>query len=33
MTVSLQEGVVVDSAALREEVKNKYREVALDPHG
>lgn len=33
MTVSLQEEVVVDSIALREEVKNKYREVALDPHG
>ena len=33
MTVSLQEEVVVDSNALREEVKNKYREVALDPHG
>jgi arsenite methyltransferase len=33
MTVSLQEEVVVDSIALREEVKTKYREVALDPHG
>jgi len=33
MTASLQEEVVVDSIALREEVKNKYREVALDPHG
>ncbi len=33
MTGSLQEKVVVDSVALREEVKNKYREVALDPHG
>ena len=33
MAVSLQEEVVVDSIALREEVKNKYREVALDPHG
>jgi SAM-dependent methyltransferase len=32
MTVSLQEEVVVDSIALREEVKIKYREVALDPH-
>jgi SAM-dependent methyltransferase len=32
MTVNSQE-VVVDSMALREEVKNKYREVALDPHG
>jgi arsenite methyltransferase len=33
MTVSLQEEVAVDAIALREEVKNKYREVALDPHG
>jgi arsenite methyltransferase len=33
MTVSLQEEVIVDAIALREEVKNKYREVALDPHG
>ena len=33
MAVSLQEEVVVDSIALREEVKNKYREVALDPYG
>ena len=33
MTVGLQKEVVVDSVALREEVKNKYREVALDPHG
>jgi SAM-dependent methyltransferase len=33
MTVSLQREVVVDSVALREQVKNKYREVALDPHG
>jgi hypothetical protein len=24
---------VVDAAALREEVKKKYREVAVDPHG
>ena len=24
---------VVDAAALREEVKSKYREVATDPHG
>jgi arsenite methyltransferase len=30
---SLQEEVVVDSVALREQVKKKYREVALDPHG
>jgi arsenite methyltransferase len=33
MTVNSQEEVVVDSIALREEVKSKYREVALDPHG
>jgi SAM-dependent methyltransferase len=33
MTVKLPEEVVVDSVALREEVKSKYREVALDPHG
>src|ERR1700752_1644588 len=33
MTISLQEEAVVDSVALREEVKSKYREVALDPHG
>jgi SAM-dependent methyltransferase len=25
--------IVVDAAALREEVKSKYREVATDPHG
>lgn len=33
MTVDSQTDVVVDAAALREEVKNKYREVAADPHG
>ncbi len=33
MTVSVQKEAVVDSIALREEVKTKYREVALDPHG
>jgi arsenite methyltransferase len=33
MTVSLQDEVVVDSVALREQVKKKFREVALDPHG
>jgi arsenite methyltransferase len=33
MEVSPQQEVVVDSIALREEVKSKYREVALDPHG
>src|SRR5262245_4472891 len=32
MAVSAQEDVV-DAAALREEVKSKYRDVALDPHG
>jgi arsenite methyltransferase len=33
MTVGLPEEVGVDSDALREQVKSKYREVALDPHG
>jgi arsenite methyltransferase len=33
MTVSLQDEVIVDSVALREEVKSKYREVARDPNG
>jgi SAM-dependent methyltransferase len=33
MTVNLPEEVAVDSVALREQVKDKYREVALDPHG
>ena len=33
MPVDSQTDVVVDAAALREEVKNKYREVAADPHG
>ena len=33
MTVSVQEEAAVNSIALREEVKAKYREVALDPHG
>ena len=33
MTVEPQATNVVDAAALREEVKNKYREVAADPHG
>jgi arsenite methyltransferase len=33
MAVSIQEETVVDSAALREDVKEKYREVALNPHG
>jgi SAM-dependent methyltransferase len=33
MTVDSQTDVVVDAGALREEVKNKYREVAADPHG
>ena len=33
MTVEPQATNVVDAAALREEVKNKYREVATDPHG
>lgn len=33
MASSSQEDVAVDSTALREQVKSKYREVALDPHG
>lgn len=33
MTVDSQNGIAVDVAALREEVKSKYREVATDPHG
>src|SRR5262245_52992226 len=33
MTASLQEAGAVDAVALREQVKSKYREVALDPHG
>src|SRR5262245_37975544 len=33
MAASLQDEAVVDAIALREEVKSKYREVALDPHG
>jgi arsenite methyltransferase len=28
-----QSGIAVDPKALREEVKSKYREVAVDPHG
>lgn len=33
MNTDSQAEVLVDAAALREEVKNKYREVANDPHG
>jgi arsenite methyltransferase len=33
MTVDTQVETPVDAVALREEVKNKYREVATDPHG
>jgi SAM-dependent methyltransferase len=33
MSVDSPDDVVVDVNALREEVKNKYREVAIDPHG
>jgi len=33
MSVDSQAGVMVDVDALREEVKKKYREVAVDPHG
>ena len=33
MAVDATSDVAVDVNALREEVKNKYREVAIDPHG
>jgi arsenite methyltransferase len=33
MAVATAIDVVVDAHALREEVKSKYREVAIDPHG
>ena len=33
MSVGSQSEDLVDAVALREEVKNKYREVAADPHG
>src|SRR5262249_10158909 len=33
MSIDTQTEAPVDAAALREEVKNKYREVATDPHG
>jgi len=33
MSVESQAENLVDAVALREEVKNKYREVAADPHG
>jgi arsenite methyltransferase len=33
MSVDSPGNVAVDANALREEVKNKYREVAIDPHG
>ena len=33
MSVDSQADVAVDACQLREEVKSKYREVALDPHG
>ncbi len=33
MSVDSASNVGVDVTALREEVKNKYREVAIDPHG
>src|SRR6266852_1752477 len=33
MSTGSQVEDLVDAAALREEVKNKYREVAADPHG
>ena len=33
MTHEAQADVPVDAVALREEIKNKYREVASDPHG
>jgi len=33
MTADSQGNVAVDAKTLREEVKSKYREVAVDPHG
>src|SRR6516164_8930576 len=33
MSVESPSTVGVDARALREEVKSKYREVAIDPHG
>ena len=33
MSVDSQSSIAVDVDALREEVKSKYREVAIDPHG
>ena len=33
MSVEFASDLAVDADALREEVKNKYREVAIDPHG
>jgi hypothetical protein len=33
MSVDSPSDIAVDVDALREEVKNKYREVAIDPHG
>ncbi len=33
MSVDSPSNIAVDVNALREEVKNKYREVAIDPHG
>jgi hypothetical protein len=29
----MSDGLAVDPLALREEVKSKYRAVAVDPHG
>jgi len=33
MSIASPSDLAVDANALREEVKNKYREVAIDPHG
>jgi arsenite methyltransferase len=33
MSVEFASDLAVDANALRDEVKNKYREVAIDPHG
>src|SRR6185369_8529584 len=33
MTADVPEELAVDVGALRKEVQNKYKEVALDPHG
>ena len=33
MSIAAKDDVAVDADALRAEVRSKYREVAIDPHG